>query len=70
MRLPKAFRFDGDEVLIERRGEEVILKPKPKAKFKTLSDVARYLDEKFPGETDFPDPPPRPREHERPILEW
>ena len=28
--------------MIEKRGDEVILKPKKKPKFKTLNDVARY----------------------------
>jgi antitoxin VapB len=70
VRLPKAFRFEGSEVLIEKRGQEVVLKAKPKPKFKTLNDVARYFAEKYPEAVDFPDPPTRPRQHERPILEW
>jgi antitoxin VapB len=70
VRLPKAFRFEGSEVLIEKRGQEVVLKPKPKPRFKTLNDVARYFAEKYPDAADFPDPPPRLRQHERPILEW
>ncbi len=70
VRLPKAFRFEGSEVLIEKRGKEVVLKSKPKPKFKTLNDVARYFAENFPEAGDFPDPPPRPKHHERPILEW
>lgn len=70
MRLPKAFRFEGSEVLIEKWGEEVILKPKQKPKFITLNDVARYFAKNFPDAAAFPDPPPRPKDHERPILEW
>ena len=70
VRLPKAFRFEGTEVVIEKRGEEVVLKPKHKPKLKTLNDVARYMREKYPRGTDFPDPPKRPKHHERPILEW
>jgi antitoxin VapB len=30
VRLPKAFRFDDDQVAIFRRGDEVVLKPIPK----------------------------------------
>ncbi len=30
VRLPKAYRFEGDEVLIQKRGNEVILSPRPK----------------------------------------
>ncbi len=70
VRLPKAFRFEGTEVLIEKRDDEVILKPVPHPKFRTFSEIARYLAEKFPDAGDFPEPPPRPAQHERPILEF
>jgi len=55
VRLPKAFRFEGSEVVIEKRGEEVVLKPKPQQSLKTLNDVARYMRENFPQGADFPD---------------
>ena len=69
VRLPKAFRFEGAEVLIERRGDEVVLKPLPAQKFKSFSEIARYLAREFPSAGDFPDPPPRPKTHERAIPE-
>ena len=69
VRLPKAFRFEGTEVIIEKRGNEIILKEKKAPKLKTLGDVARYLAKKYPHGEDFPDIP-RPKEHERPILEF
>lgn len=31
VRLPKAFRFEGDEALIHRDGDRVILTPKPRS---------------------------------------
>ena len=31
VRLPKEFRFEGDEVVIHKEGERVILSPKPKS---------------------------------------
>lgn len=55
VRLPKAFRFEGNEVEIERRGAEVVLRPKAKPALKTLADVARYMSENFPEGKDFPD---------------
>lgn len=55
VRLPKAFRFEGREVSIEKRGDEVILKPKPVAKLETLGDLAEYMRENFPQGADFPD---------------
>ena len=55
MRLPKAFRFENStEVLIERRGDEVVLKAMVPPKLKTLEDVARHMRENFPQGADFP----------------
>ena len=68
VRLPKAFRFEGTEVEIEKQGDKVVLQPKRRPKFKTLNEVARYLAKKYPGAADFPDIP-RPKEHERPIID-
>ena len=70
VRLPRAFRFEGTEVVIEKRGEEVVLKPMPEPKFHSFVEVARYLAEKFPDGGEFPEPPPRPATHERPIIEF
>lgn len=69
VRLPRAFRFEGSEVLIEKHGDEVILKPVPLPKFRTFAEIGNYLAGKFPDAGDFPEPPPRPTEHERPIPE-
>ncbi len=52
VRLPRAFRFSGVEVLVEKRGDEVVLRAKPGPELKTLGDVARYMA-KLGG--DFPD---------------
>ena len=68
VRLPKAFRFDGNEVQIERHGEDVILKPLTAPKFRSFAEIARHLAERFPDGGDFPEPPPRPSKHDRPIL--
>lgn len=70
VRLPKAFRFDGTEVLIEKHGDEVVLKPLPAAKFRSFAEVARYLADEFPDGGGFPEPPPRPARHERPIIKF
>ena len=68
VRLPKAFRFSGSEVLIERHGEEVVLRPVTNSQFNSFTAIARHLAEKFPDADEFPEPPPRPSAHERPIL--
>jgi len=49
VRLPKAFRFEGTEVIIEKQGDAVVLKPKRRPKFKSLNEAARYLAKKYPG---------------------
>jgi hypothetical protein len=38
----------------------------PARKFRSFTEIARHLAEKFPEAADFPAPPPRPRKHERP----
>ena len=70
MRLPKAFRFSGSEVLIEKHGDEVVLRPVSSTRFKSFTEIARHLAEHFPVAEEFPEPPPRPSAHERPILEF
>ncbi|MGH9360441.1 MAG: antitoxin [Thermoanaerobaculia bacterium] len=55
VRLPKEFRLEGTEVEIERRGDEVVLRPKPKPRLKTLADIARFMRENFPEAAEFPD---------------
>lgn len=55
VRLPKAFRFPGTEVLVEKRGEEVVLRSKARPAFKTLADVARHMTGFSPRAPDFPD---------------
>ena len=54
IRLPKEFRFAGDEVFILKRGDDVILRPKPAPKFKSLAEVARYMRDQFPAGAEFP----------------
>lgn len=52
VRLPKEFRFPGDEVTIERRGEEVVLRPSRKCA--TLVDCVKEMQERYPREEGFP----------------
>ena len=65
VRLPKAFRFAGSEVLIEKQGDDVLLKPVPVKRFRSFPEIARHLAEAFPDAGAFPAPPPRPAKHER-----
>lgn len=70
VRLPKAFRFSSSEVLIEKHGDEVILRPVTNTQFRSFTEIARHLAENFPDAGEFPEPPARPAKHERPILEF
>lgn len=65
VRLPKAFRFSGSEVIIEKQGDDVLLRPAPGRKFRSFTAIARYLAEQFPDAGEFPEPPARPAKHER-----
>jgi antitoxin VapB len=66
VRLPKAFRFASTEVIVEKLGDDVVLKPMPGKKFRSFTEIARHLAATFPAAEDFPAPPPRPAKHERP----
>jgi antitoxin VapB len=48
VRIPKAFRFACDEVIIERDGDRVILTPKPKSWDQYFREGKRFSE-------DFPD---------------
>lgn len=67
VRLPKDFRFDGAEVLIEKRGNAVILRPKAHTGFRTIGDLAHYLAGQRAGDLAAP---VRPSKHERPAPTW
>ena len=48
VRLPKEFRFEGDEVFVEREGDAVILKPKTKRRWpKRFFDSIHIRDPRF-----------------------
>jgi antitoxin VapB len=66
VRLPKAFRLPGTEVIVERRGEAVLLTPKRGPAFRSLADVAGYMA-KVGG--DFPDRL-QPTEEQKRDLTW
>lgn len=70
IRLPKAFRFEGTEVRIEKSGDTVVLRPVTASTFETFSEIGAYLAEKFPDAEDFPEPPTRPAAHERPAPQF
>ncbi len=58
VRIPKAFRFDCDEVFIEKDGDRLILTPKARRKFATMFEYIEHgprLSDDFPDDIpDFP----------------
>ena len=54
VRLPKAFRFAGDHVAIERQGDRVVLFPWPRTSLSTLREVAAFMASTFPQAYGFP----------------
>ncbi len=57
VRLPKEFRFDGDEVYVERRGKSVVLTPKATAKegpWKNFFEALDMFDPAHPIERHQP----------------
>jgi antitoxin VapB len=63
VRLPKDFRFQGDEVHIRRHGSAVILEPVA-ADWSWLDSIAGELDEDFVRAVDEP-----PEPQKRPALD-
>jgi antitoxin VapB len=59
VRLPKQFRFDAPEVEIFRRGDEIVLKSKPKGMATAFHLLADMPEDFFPGGRK--DPPPQKR---------
>jgi antitoxin VapB len=57
VRLPKEFRFEGDEVYVRREGRSVVLSPKETAKagvWQDFFDALDMFDPRFPFERHQP----------------
>ena len=54
VRLPKAFRFEGNAVFIRKEGDEVILSPKPESWDGFFSDTPHPSDDFMPERSDLP----------------
>jgi antitoxin VapB len=67
VRLPKEFRFEGEEVYVTRRGDEVVLTPKARPRsnpWRKLLELAKQYDHSAPFERN------QPKEHQvRPVLD-
>ncbi|MGD9508154.1 MAG: antitoxin [Geminicoccaceae bacterium] len=65
VRLPKAFRFECDEVEVTRQGEAVILRPRRAEPWANLTAALDEFDAAGPFAFDREQPPPQ----ERPELD-
>lgn len=62
VRLPKAYRFEGQEVSIRRDGDAVILEPAARKKATTQAELDAMwarIDALMDPDDPFPDPPPQ-----------
>ncbi len=59
VRLPKEFRLSVDEVEIFRRGEEIVLREKPRGMERVLELLDQMPDDAFEGVRDERPPPDR-----------
>ena len=59
VRLPKEFRLSTDEVEIFRRGEEIVLREKPRGMDQVIEILAALPDDFMTEEPDDPPPPYR-----------
>ena len=62
VRLPKEFRFDADEVEIFRRGDEVVLREKPKNLLRAVELIRALPEDVFEALAELRDDPPQERE--------
>ena len=60
VRLPREFRFEGNEVYIERRGNEVVLSPKPRSWVEFFEEVPLPSEDFMKERVDLP-----PQEREK-----
>ncbi|MGK7345361.1 MAG: antitoxin [Candidatus Nitrospinota bacterium M3_3B_026] len=58
VRIPKKFRFECDEVYIEREGDRVILTPSPASWSRYFSEGKRFTED-FPDHIEDAPPPER-----------
>jgi antitoxin VapB len=59
VRLPKQFRLDADEVEIFRRGDELVLREKPRNLARAFELISQLPEDLLDG---VDDPPPQERE--------
>ena len=59
MRIPREFELEGDEAILRKEGDRLILEPVPARSLLAFLATLEPLDEDFP---EIDDPPPEPFE--------
>ena len=57
VRIPREFELPGDEALMRKDGEKLIIEPKPKKSLLELLATLEPIDEEFPEIQDLPPEP-------------
>lgn len=57
VRIPREFELPGDEAVMHKEGDRLIIEPAPKKSLLALLETLEPLDEEFP---EIEDPPPEP----------
>jgi antitoxin VapB len=57
VRIPREFELPGEEAVMHKEGDRLIIEPVPKKSLLALLDSLEPLDEDFP---EIEDPPPEP----------
>lgn len=57
VRLPKEFRFDGEEVYVRRMGDEVVLSARPRPAIRSLVEALDEFEDGFEIEREQPGSP-------------
>jgi antitoxin VapB len=57
IRIPREFELPGEDALIRKEGDRLIIEPTPPRSLLAVLETLRTIDEDFPP---IPDPPPNP----------
>jgi antitoxin VapB len=57
VRIPREFELPGDEAIIRKEGERLVIEPKPKKSLLEILKTLEPIDEEFPEIEDLPAEP-------------
>ena len=57
VRIPREFEFPGDDAIMRKEGDKIIIEPAPKKSLLELLDTLEPIEEEFPEIEDLPPEP-------------